>query len=339
MTAPLETPPNASTSTRSFWKRSALTIGGVILFHAFFDIPGFFYENRGWDIPSSPVEKAAYDYAHSLKLPDSVPQEAPDFPFWWARIVALVPGAPSVDEGYFRHLCEYEAGDYVFKRVYDVEGVFQLRPRERISGSPIDYDRYRMEEPTGVGAGDTNTRGWEAAASLVQPPIGVYEFLEQPSLEHEGAVIRYVRGRNDHPPDGYRHGVQAYSKEYDLHRIPFVVVREEHRQRRARYGFTWRGIKRANDRRYSIGAGEYLIVDLDTNEVLAVKRAFKISGKVKDTKSGIWWGNSLWCKGKEWEYRYLVREVLKPVPNLNQRFFREFVTTDKYKPTSKEAKK
>jgi hypothetical protein len=313
MTAPPETPPETSTSTRGFWKRSALAIGGVILFHAFFDIPGFFYENRGWDIPSNPVEKAAYDYAHSLKLPDSVPQEAPYFPFWWARIVALIPGAPSVDEAYFRHLCEHEAGDYVFKRVENVEGVFQLRPREVIYGMPIDYDRYRLEEPTGVGAGDDDSFAWGRIASFVQPMGGLYEFLELPSLEHEGAVVRYVRGRNDNPPDGYRNGVQAYSKEYDLHRIPFVVVREEDRQRRARYGFTWRGIKRANDRRYSIGAGEYLIVDLDTNEVLAVKRAFKISGKVKDTKSGIWWGNALWCKGKEWEYRYLVREVLKPV--------------------------
>jgi pimeloyl-ACP methyl ester carboxylesterase len=183
MSAPLETPPETSTSTRSFWKRSALTIGAVILFHAFFDIPGFFYENRGWDIPSNPVEKAAYDYAHSLKLPDSVPQEAPYFPFWWARIVALIPGAPSVDEAYFRHLCEYEAGDYVFKRVGNVEGVFQLRPREAIyweCRSTMTATAWRSRR--GWGPGIRIRGAGKPQESLVQPPIGVYEFLEQPSL-------------------------------------------------------------------------------------------------------------------------------------------------------------
>jgi len=338
MTPPAEKSPRPSGSATRFWKRVALTFAAVILFHAFFDIPGFFYDERGWDIPTDPVEKAAYDYAHSLKLPDSVPQEAPYFPFWWARIVALIPGAPSVDEAYFRHLCEHEAGDYVFKRVENVEGVFQLRPRKRIYGTPIDYDRYRLEEPTGVGSGDNNSFGWGTIADFVQPLRGVYEFLEQPSLEHFGTVVRYFRGRNDNPPNGYRNGVQAYSKEYGINRLPFVVVQEKDTQRRARYGFTWRGIKRPNERRYSIAAGEHLIVDLDTNEVLAVKRAFKVSGRDKNTSSGIWWGNALWCKGKEWEYTYLIREVLKPVPDLNQRFLQEFVSTDKYKPTPREKK-
>ncbi|MEW6677067.1 MAG: hypothetical protein AB1421_04025, partial [Pseudomonadota bacterium] len=31
-------------------------------------------EGPGWQIPTDPQDKAAYDYAHSLKLPDSVPK-------------------------------------------------------------------------------------------------------------------------------------------------------------------------------------------------------------------------------------------------------------------------
>lgn len=309
--------------TKHLFKRIGAIVFGVILFHAFFDIPGFFYDERGWDIPTNPVEKAGYDYAHSLKLPDSVPKQPPYFPFWLVRIVALLPGTPSVEEAYFRHLCEHEAGDYVFKRVENVEGVFQLRPRKEVYGEPIDYNRYRLEEPTGVGSGDSNSVGWSSVAELVQPLHGVYEFLEQPSPNVPGGVIRYYRGRNDSPPDRYQNGVEAGYRDGKPAYLPFVVAKEEASHRRARYGFTWRGIKRPHDRRYSIGAGEYLIVDLDTNEVLAVKRAFKLSGKDQNTSSGIWWGNARWCKGKEWEYRYLVREVLKPIPDLNERYARE----------------
>lgn len=307
---------------RSSWRPFAglgLAVAGLVLFHAFFDLPGFFYEEQGWDIPGDPVEKAAYDYAHALQLPDGVPKPVP-FRFWTARLRAVIPGQPNVSEQYFQHLCQTEAGDYVFRRVENVEGVFQMRPRRNIYGAPIDYDRYRLEEPTGVGSGDTGTLGWRAPAELVQPPIGKYEFLEQPA-DPPGSVIRYFRGRNDHPPDGYKNGVDAGDRNRKMAYLPFIVAKEQHDQRRARYGFTWRGIKRPQDRRYSIGAGEYLIVDLDTDEVLAVKRAFKLSGRDENTPSRIWWGNARWCKGKEWEYRYLVREVLQPIPDLNERFF------------------
>ncbi|MBK7897960.1 MAG: hypothetical protein IPJ99_00625 [Betaproteobacteria bacterium] len=307
---------------RSSWRPFAglgLAVAGLVLFHAFFDLPGFFYEEQGWDIPSDPVEKAAYDYAHALKLPDDVPKPVP-FRFWTARLRALIPGQPNVSEQYFQHLCQTEAGDFVFRHVENVEGVLQMRPRRSIYGTPIDYDRYRLEEPTGVGSGDTGTLGWRAPAELVQPPSGKYAYLEQPA-DPPGSVIRYFRGRNDHPPDGYKNGVDAGDRNGKMAILPFIVAKEHHEQRRARYGFTWRGIKRPHDRRYSIGAGEYLIVDLETHEVLAVKRAFKLSGRDENTPSRIWWGNARWCKGKEWEYRYLVREVLQPVPDLNERFF------------------
>ncbi len=306
---------------RTVRKRAATAILALIALHAVFDLAAIFDDERGWDIPTDPVEKAAYDYAHALRLPDSVPQAVP-FAFWLARLRALIPGQPNVSEQYFEHLCLTEAGDYVFRRIENVEGVFQLRPRPPIYGTPIDFDRYRLEEPTGIGAGDTGTAGWRAAGELVQPITGVYAYLEQPSPS-PGRVIRYSRGRNANPPRGYENGVPAGDRDNQPAYLPFVVVREEFSQRQARYGFTWRGLRRPHDRRHAIASGEYLIVDLDTGEVLAVKRAFKLSGRDRNTPSGVWWGNALWCRGKEWEYRYLVREVLVPVPDLNARFLRD----------------
>ena len=47
----------------------------------------------------------------------------------------------------------------------------------------------------------------------------------------------------------------------------------------ARYGYTWRGLKRPRDREFGIAGGEILIYDLQTKEVLAVKRQFLITGR------------------------------------------------------------
>jgi len=45
----------------------------------------------------------------------------------------------------------------------------------------------------------------------------------------------------------------------------------------ARYGYTWRGLRRERDREFGIAGGELLIYDLKTKEVLAVRRQFLIA--------------------------------------------------------------
>mgnify|MGYP003600947459 FL=1 len=47
----------------------------------------------------------------------------------------------------------------------------------------------------------------------------------------------------------------------------------------ARYGYTWRGLRRERDREFGIAGGELLIYDLETREVLAVRRQFLIAFK------------------------------------------------------------
>ena len=292
-------------------------------------------KERGWDIPTDPQEKAAYDYAHALKLPDSVPKPVP-FDFTEARLRALWPWSPSVSEQYFEHLCKTEAGEYIFKTVENVEGVFQMRPRP--DPGKLDYDRYAPEEPTGLGySNDVDEKLFlsSVANTYVQPMMGTYSYLERPKAGDPGKIERFERGVNDDPPKGYRRGYSTGvpGKWGWGFRIPFMVVKAEDAQRHARYGYTWRGIKRERDREFSIGSGEYLIVDLDTNEVLAVKRRFKISGHDKNTPSRIWWGNARPCDGEFIKRGTLRREpvpidifvkhILKPVQGLNEPFIPE----------------
>ncbi|OGU23467.1 MAG: hypothetical protein A2580_04945 [Hydrogenophilales bacterium RIFOXYD1_FULL_62_11] len=289
-------------------------------------------EERGWNIPTDPQEKVAYDYAHSLKLPDSVPKPVP-FNFTLARIKALWPSNPSVSDQYFEHLCKTEAGEYIFKTVENVEGVYQMRPRP--APGELDYDRHAPEEPTGLGwSGDIDDQhGYGVSETLVQPMGGEYFYTERPKPDGKG-ITRFKRGFNDSPPPGNQNGYQtAFHTPTGMQiflTLPYMVVKEDDVVRRARYGYTWRGINRERSREFSIGAGEYLVVDLETNEVIAVKRGFKISGHDKNTPSHIWWGNARPCDTDVLRRKGLtpvivpmteiVRRTLIPVRGINDQY-------------------
>jgi hypothetical protein len=280
---------------------------------------------RGWDIPTDPQEKAAYDYAHSLKLPDSVPKPAP-FDFAKAKLTALKPGNPSVSDQYFEHLCKTEAGECIFKTVENVEGVFQMRPRPKTDDTDLDFDRYRLEEPTGIGwSGDNNNyNNDESALDFIQPMAGKYRFLEQPKRGETGKIFRLVRKQNDNPPDRYSNGYPT-GIGGSYFRVPWMSVMVEDTQRLARYGFTWRGIKRDQDREFAIASGEYIILDVQTNEVLAVWRQFKKSGQSKRHQSGIAWSNAKSCPMKAWTHTQFVMSVLHWQQGINNEFIPEYL--------------
>ena len=61
-------------------------------------------------------------------------------------------------------------------------------------------------------------------------------------------------------------------------------------KRRSRYGYVWRGISRSHDRDMGITGGEVIVLDLDTIEVLAVRRGY-VRGDVEKGMEirGIMW--------------------------------------------------
>jgi hypothetical protein len=59
----------------------------------------------------------------------------------------------------------------------------------------------------------------------------------------------------------------------------------------SRYGYTWRGISRPHDRELGVAGGELIVVDLQTNEVLGLRRGFRLGPP--DPRRGlelVWWG-------------------------------------------------
>jgi hypothetical protein len=86
------------------------------------------------------------------------------------------------------------------------------------------------------------------------------------------------------------------------------------------YGYTWRGITRPHDRELGIAGGELIILDLQTNEVLAVRRSFVRSGSVRNNLTGIWWLTAGKCSKESLKMdAQFINEVLKPASHKQEK--------------------
>ena len=235
-------------------------------------------------VPTEWVSTPEGQYAHSIVLPDPLPK---DSGYKWTM---------SATE-YFLHLCEKEAGEFIYRRVPGVTGFLFDRP-PAVPDDPIVADRYRLEAPMfeaqyqniGYTASD---RGLE----YVSPPARTFEYLEEPlRVEKEPAVVL----------------VSGYEE-----RTHKLTNREIRKAAVSKYMVTWRGIRRKRDREHGIGGFELIIVDRETGEVLGFLRDFGVSGR----RGPIYWLNAAQCPelasksprpDVEQTFRF-VSSVLQPV--------------------------
>ena len=84
---------------------------------------------------------------------------------------------------------------------------------------------------------------------------------------------------------------------------------------KSQYGYTWRGVKRLHDRELGIVGGELIVMDLQSNEVLAVRRGYIRSGDVPTNLTEVWWLGGHVCPAYKhanaYTYEFLSK-VLKP---------------------------
>lgn len=246
--------------------------------------------NRRCDItklqPADPLATEEGRFAHSIKIPNPVPEDS-----------GYKPGM--TPEQYFDHLCKTEAGEFIYKTVENVEGIYMMRLRESATGNKYQEHLYALEDPYGY-------TDWEATrlpTIFVNPPWATYLSLEVPSFfttksKDEGAKYRrfsgYVQGKSP-------------------------MIEEDITTLRSQYGFTWRGITRQHDRELGIAGGELIVLDLQSKEVLGVRRGFIRSGGVKNL-TGIWWLTGHVCPtyegkafNKDGNFAYwFITKVLKP---------------------------
>ena len=82
--------------------------------------------------PADPFATEEGRFAHSIKIPNPVPADSGYKP-------SMTP------EQYFEHLCKTEAGEFIFKTVEHVEGIYQIRPRRVATEYELRH-LYAMED-------------------------------------------------------------------------------------------------------------------------------------------------------------------------------------------------
>jgi hypothetical protein len=278
--------------------------------------------------PADPLATAEGRFAHSIKIPNPLPEDS-----------GYQPGMTTKE--YFDHLCKHEAGEFIFKTVENVEGIMQMRPRTEATDYMLQH-LYVLEDPYGETYGEEFNMGPEALKSGIQdgyvnPPYSdavktkdikkrgyrryrpdqSYKFLEKPIptiLQNpaDGATyLRYTRPNTDKLV--YEDSQYMYPRDQQPQ-----LIEERVMEPKSRYGFTWRGITRPYDRELGIVGGEVIILDLQTNEVLAVRRGYLASGKTLDTVGGIWWLGAAACPPRPvTAMGELLHKVLKPTTSVH----------------------
>ncbi len=192
------------------------------------------------------------------------------------------PGMSSQE--YFDHLCRTEAGEFIYRTVEGVEGVFQMRPR--VAASNLEWrDRYVMPDP--YGQGSEYVPGMPAI--FLAP--GAYRFYETTLFQEElDSTLEksFHPSLSESPPDHFRYyRFTREEGESDLRTLARTPVTELH----SNYGYFWRDINRHLDRTLGIAGGEMTVVDLRSNEVLAIWRGFLRGGNSKR----VWWPTATSC--------------------------------------------
>lgn len=201
--------------------------------------------------PANPLETEEGRFAHSIKIPNPVPEDS-----------GYKPGMTSQE--YFDHLCKTEAGEFIYKTVESVEGLYMMRPRK--DPPSASNHLYALEYPYGGPEGSN-----EPEYGFVGPAL--YWFFESSVLDQREPDWK----KQFHHPSYFKapdldSKVAQYFR-YDGHDLK-TMQKQFAPVRTSRYGYTWRSITRPHDREFGIGGSELIVLDLQTNEVLAVHRGY-----------------------------------------------------------------
>src|SRR6185436_5038629 len=239
--------------------------------------------------PADPLATEEGRFAHSIKIPNPVPADS-----------GYKPGM--TPEQYFEHLCRTEAGEFIYKTVENVEGVYQSRPRKMSTEYELHH-LYALEDLYGY----TDAEASRPEGRYSSPSR--YKFYETPDLAHQESESRkqYLHPSYFSVPDS--NAVLARYFGYDG-RNQNTMRKEYASKRQSRYGYVWRGISRPHDREMGITGGEFLVLDIETNEVLAVRRGY-VRDDIEKGKEirGITWHRP--CPLMDTEGTF-ISKVLKP---------------------------
>lgn len=204
--------------------------------------------------PADPLATEEGWFAYSIKLPEPHDKlKAQYFPGMGA-------------ETYFKSLCEKDAGEWIFRTVEGVEGVFQGRQNIPPSQAAASELLFQFDE-----AAETEVLSRDMEGDLVQPYHGRYNYLERPLYIGESGkpYIRFYRGAE--VLGHYKIGTQKNKRPIY---VPYIVNKEQAETLKSHYGFTWRQVANKEMLENGIVGSETVLFDRMTNEVFAFRRFF-----------------------------------------------------------------
>lgn len=201
--------------------------------------------------PADPLATEEGRFAYAIQLPPPHDKLKAEYRFGMGA------------ESYFKALCEKDAGEWVFKTVVGVEGVFQGRQNIPESQAGDSLLVFQLREAIEIN------RAMED--DLVQPYQGRFNYMERPTEYNElgKPYVRFYRGAEVF--GHYKVGTQKNKRPV---RVPYVVNIEQTDTLKSRYGFTWRQVADKDMLENGIVGGETIIYDRTTNDVLAFRRFF-----------------------------------------------------------------
>lgn len=253
--------------------------------------------------------------AHNLVLPGGLEQIVPfDFKaaerkaFWFGKSAALQ---------YFQHLCDYEAGEWIFEKTEPQEGFFDARPvkvfdeSQRRSMYFYESPHYALIFRDGPEVPQRTvgyTKPYRVGAN--SDPLGHFRFMELPTPRDEAwakdiktKYLRHFQEQRFGP-----HGT------WDPWKSTWKIVELD--QPTVQYGMTWRGLLRPRDRELRIAGHEQLVYELATGKVIGLRRTFRLV-----RPPGTEWPGAIQCgrvrvsgTDSEWS-THLIRRV---IPSLNE---------------------
>lgn len=169
--------------------------------------------------------------------------------------------------------CENDAGEFIYKTVDNVEGVFQMRPRDPTKYYFDNLRHYQagtdelIEDPFG----HTDRESKRPETLFVSPPLKNYQYLETTIAPNSKTRIDKDEEIINNGGDYWIYRSKRHVSEKDIRSIYSV---ENTHNLISRYGFTWQEIRTKGDEFFDIWGGELLVKDLTTDEILAIRRGY-----------------------------------------------------------------
>ncbi len=213
-------------------------------------------------------------------------------------------------EAYFNYRCEKDAGEFIYRTVENVEGVFQMRPREKgeyfsrlrngdLMEDPYGHTNKEADWPWSMFLPKLKDRGYLFFESRQGPDAKKYELHKE---------IMTISEKPIYTGDPYWHyKYHGLRRAYKSKQFWTMHEAKQIAELKSEYGYTWKQTQKGLDEYFGVIGGEVLIKKILTDEILAVKRGF-FFWPPWSSKGGV-------CpKGKHDDFIYeFITKVLEPV--------------------------